>query len=207
MRRHPVLVAAALAILAALAGTAVAGPGASTSAISKKKVKKIVAKEVAKLAPGLSVASAQTAQTTNDAQALGGEPPSAFERSGRILKGSASSTDPLNLDLIRDPQTGAVIQNDSPDGRIRIINTSTSRTMKVAGVATFGTGVLEPKFANLAPGASAVFVASTFGPYYLDVVITLGGPTAADTPFSHLTCGEANGAGGFPSIVSCMLVS
>jgi hypothetical protein len=56
----PAIVVAALALVAA-AGTAVAGPNASTSAITKKKVKKIARKQINTLAPGLSVASAETA--------------------------------------------------------------------------------------------------------------------------------------------------
>ncbi|MGH2993186.1 MAG: hypothetical protein ACRDL1_06590 [Solirubrobacterales bacterium] len=47
-RHSPAIVVAALALVAALAGTAVAGQDEATSAIGKKKVKKIVKKEVAK---------------------------------------------------------------------------------------------------------------------------------------------------------------
>jgi hypothetical protein len=46
--RSPVIVIVALSLAAALAGTAIAGPDASTSALTKKKVKKLVKKEVAK---------------------------------------------------------------------------------------------------------------------------------------------------------------
>jgi hypothetical protein len=48
-RATPAIVVAALALVAAVTGTAVAGdPGASSSALTKKKVKKLVKKEVAK---------------------------------------------------------------------------------------------------------------------------------------------------------------
>jgi hypothetical protein len=57
-----------MAIVAALAGTALAGSGAETSAITKSKVKRIVGKEVAKLAPTLHVASADTAGTADSAK-------------------------------------------------------------------------------------------------------------------------------------------
>jgi hypothetical protein len=72
--RSPTIVVAVLALVAAVAGTAVAGPGADTS-VSKKKTKQIAKKQVNKLAPdianqeiterapGLSVASANTANT------------------------------------------------------------------------------------------------------------------------------------------------
>jgi hypothetical protein len=63
----PAILVAVLALVAALAGTAVAGPDASTSAITKKKVTKIATKQINKLAPGLSVASADTANTANRA--------------------------------------------------------------------------------------------------------------------------------------------
>ena len=66
-RPSPAIVVAVLALVAAVAGTAVAGPGASTSKITKKKVTKIADKEIKKLAPGLSVAHADTADTANTA--------------------------------------------------------------------------------------------------------------------------------------------
>jgi len=66
-RPSPAIVIAALALVAAVAGTAFAGPEASTSAINKKKVKKIATKQINKLAPDLSVASAQTANSAESA--------------------------------------------------------------------------------------------------------------------------------------------
>jgi hypothetical protein len=67
-RPSPALVVAILALVAALAGTAVAGPGASSSAITKSKVKKIANKQITKRAPGLSVAHADTADNATNAQ-------------------------------------------------------------------------------------------------------------------------------------------
>jgi hypothetical protein len=81
-----------LALVAALAGTAVAGPQATTSAINKKKVKKIATKQATKqineLAPGLSVASAA------NANALGGKPPTAYASptSYRVAQGVTTIT-------------------------------------------------------------------------------------------------------------------
>jgi hypothetical protein len=82
-RPSPALLVAVLALVAALAGTAVAGHDASTSALSKKKVKKIARKQAIKQinalvpgladeqitsrAPGLSVAHADTAAQANAA--------------------------------------------------------------------------------------------------------------------------------------------
>jgi hypothetical protein len=45
------MLVAVLALVAAVAGTAIAGPGASTSAISKSKVKKIANKQINKRLP------------------------------------------------------------------------------------------------------------------------------------------------------------
>jgi hypothetical protein len=81
-RPSPAIIVAALALVAALAGTALAGPQAGTSAINKKKVKKIATKQATKkineLAPGLSVAEAAKADVADNADALGGKPPSAY---------------------------------------------------------------------------------------------------------------------------------
>jgi hypothetical protein len=52
-RTSPAIVVAVLALIAAVAGTAVAGPGAETS-VSKKKTKQIAKKQVNKLAPGIA---------------------------------------------------------------------------------------------------------------------------------------------------------
>jgi hypothetical protein len=50
-RPSPALLVAVVALVAALAGTAVAGPGASSSAITKAKVKKIANKQINKRLP------------------------------------------------------------------------------------------------------------------------------------------------------------
>ena len=67
-RPSPAIVVGVLALVAALGGTALAAnPTANTSALSKKKVKKITTKQIDKLAPGLSVANAETADTATSA--------------------------------------------------------------------------------------------------------------------------------------------
>ena len=91
-RRQPsvALIVAAVALVAALAGTAIAGPNGAMEKIDRKKVKAIAAKQVNKLAPGiadrridarapgLAAASAATAQTFD---------PDATLRSGDTLTG------------------------------------------------------------------------------------------------------------------------
>jgi len=66
-RQAPAIVIAVLALVAAVAGVAIANPSAFTSGgpITKKKVKKISTNVVNSLAPGLSVKSAGSAQTAN----------------------------------------------------------------------------------------------------------------------------------------------
>ncbi len=64
VRPSPALIVAVLALVAGLAGTAVAGQG---SGVTKKKVKKIATKQINKLAPGLSVANADTATDATNA--------------------------------------------------------------------------------------------------------------------------------------------
>ncbi len=90
-RSSPSIVVAVLALVAALGGAAIASPAAQ-QAVSKKKVKKIADKEINRLAPGLSVASAETADSANSAEtamsagnaaSLGGSPASAYAK--RVL--------------------------------------------------------------------------------------------------------------------------
>jgi len=67
----PAIVVAVGALVAALAGTALAGTDAQTAAINKKSVKKIAQKQVTKLAPELSVASAANAEQLGGVAASG----------------------------------------------------------------------------------------------------------------------------------------
>jgi len=67
-RPSPGVVLGVIALVAALAGTAVAAdPTATTSALSKKKVKKIANKQITKRAPDLAVASADNATNAQNA--------------------------------------------------------------------------------------------------------------------------------------------
>lgn len=78
-RPSPALVVASLALIAALTGTAIAGPHATTGAVSKARVKKIATRQINKLAPrlarrqinklapGLSVAHADSAASADSA--------------------------------------------------------------------------------------------------------------------------------------------
>ena len=79
-RPSPAIVVAVLALVAAVAGTAIAAdPVATSSKLTKKKVKKtakkVANKQITKRAPGLSVANAAT---------LDGHPPADFLSSARV---------------------------------------------------------------------------------------------------------------------------
>ena len=93
-RPSPALVVGILALIAALAGTAVAGPTATTS-VSKKKTKKIARKQAKKyfeahigdasVANAASAASAASAANADNANQLGGKDSTAFlPSSGQI---------------------------------------------------------------------------------------------------------------------------
>ncbi len=70
-RTTPALAVSVLALVAALAGTAVAADPAADAAVGKKKVRKIArqqaSRQIAKLAPTLSVARAETAGSADSA--------------------------------------------------------------------------------------------------------------------------------------------
>jgi hypothetical protein len=84
-RPSPALIVAVLALVAVFAGSAIAGTGASTSALTKPKVKKIARKQINKLAPGLSVANAQSATTAaNGATGYGSFNPNGTVQGGAL---------------------------------------------------------------------------------------------------------------------------
>jgi hypothetical protein len=68
-RPSPAMVVAIVALIAALGGTAIAG-----GVINKKKAKNIANNVVTQRAPGLSVASAKSADNAKNSDALGGLP-------------------------------------------------------------------------------------------------------------------------------------
>jgi hypothetical protein len=87
------LIVAAVALIFAIAGTAIAGPGSISSKISKAKVKKIAKKQINKAAPGLSVAKAvkaDSADTAASADSVNGH--QIFKIFAKIPVGSADQT-------------------------------------------------------------------------------------------------------------------
>jgi uncharacterized membrane protein affecting hemolysin expression len=76
------MVVAILALIVALAGTAIAAKGGGKRSLNRKQVvelaKKIADQRIAKLAPGLSVASAANATNSANSSTLGGKPANTF---------------------------------------------------------------------------------------------------------------------------------
>jgi hypothetical protein len=101
--RPSTIVVVALVLVAALAGTALAGSEATTSALNKKKVKKIANKEIDKAAPGLSV---------DNAENLGGQPPSAFVSSDELRYAKVNSDGTIDPALSK----GIAQENVTTDG-------------------------------------------------------------------------------------------
>ena len=94
-RPSPAMVIAVVALIAALGGTAIAG-----GFITKKKAKKVADNQITKRAPGLSVASAKTADSANNANA-----PFAYARfnaNGTVSTGTANR----NLPDASNPSAG-----------------------------------------------------------------------------------------------------
>jgi hypothetical protein len=90
-RPSAALIVAVVALIAALAGTAIASdPVATTSKVTKKKVKKIADKRINKAAPGLSVAKAEKAETAESAGILEGED------AANLVQGFATVNDGIN---------------------------------------------------------------------------------------------------------------
>ena len=125
-RPSPAIVVAALALVAALVGTAVAAPVADV-AVSKKKVKKIADKRIAKKAPGLSV---------DNAENLGGIPAGAYQVDTGVASSTAlpgfQSTSTTAVDI-----PGATTSVDVPQGQDATLLVNFS-AISLCRNATFG---------------------------------------------------------------------
>jgi hypothetical protein len=122
----PAMLVAALALVAAFAATAIAGPDVLQRAITKKKVKKIATKQINKLAPGLSVAHAETAGAAGDAGSIDGLDSSQLQRAGLVDHAQRSATSTTPLTLFSWPQLGVAITTDGTadaDAEVRIVAT------------------------------------------------------------------------------------
>jgi hypothetical protein len=99
-RPSPGLLVAVLALVAAVAGTAVAGTGATTSKLTKKKVVKIADQEINKLAPGLSVAHSESADTATNAEKAASAD-SALSAQSALSANTADSVGGVSIEPVR----------------------------------------------------------------------------------------------------------
>ena len=113
-RPSPVFIVAVLALVAAFAGTAIAGPDAISNKVTKSKVKTIAKKQINKAAPGLSVAEAEKAEKAENAENLGGDPASAYLKTTGVRFVKIGSTGTIDAALskgvtqanVSSPSTG-----------------------------------------------------------------------------------------------------
>jgi hypothetical protein len=140
MRRHidgwrpsPGLLVGVLALVAAVAGTAVAGPGATTSKLTKKKVVQIADQEINKLAPGLSVAHAESANTATHADSAtsadkAASADSALSAQSALAADTADSVGGVSIEPVRMsvPENTAGPTVVSVDGSLVDINLCSS---------------------------------------------------------------------------------
>ena len=154
----PAIVIASLALIAALAGTSIAGPHATTGGVSPKRAKKIAAKQVrklspglarkqiSKLAPGLSVAHAGSAVTaesaataTTAANALQVNGVSVVKIDSRQAENAPAAT---ILDL-----AGLRLRASCPDtGGIHVLATTTKENSSLYGYADYPSNLDQDSF-------------------------------------------------------------
>jgi hypothetical protein len=114
-RTSPALVVAVMALIAAVAGAAVASPSAekSAKAVTPGKAKNIANTEITKRAPGLSVASAANANnaaSANNASQLGGTPASGYQKKVlfAVIDGGSGTINRSNVSGVTLDTTGPV---------------------------------------------------------------------------------------------------
>jgi hypothetical protein len=118
-------VVAIAALVAALAGTAVASdPVANSSALSKKKVKKIANKQIDKAAPDLTVGNSEQ---------LGGQPPEAYE-------------EPVAYAHIR--KSGAVVASESKNFATANVTKRPAASYCLSGLPDFNSVSVTPDYIN-----------------------------------------------------------
>ena len=127
----PAIVVAVAALVAALGGAAVAQPVAN-KAVTKKKVKKIADKEIAKKAPGLSVAhadTADTADTATNANAVGGQA-LANIAVARSVNPGGPACDPTSATLVNCATVNMTLPHE---GRVLLLGTAGQIAFTAAG--------------------------------------------------------------------------
>lgn len=200
------MIIAAVVLIFAVAGTAIAGPDAISRAVTKSKVKKIAKKQAKKvfkqrageLAGATGPQGPQGVAGAEGAQGAQGPP-------GEATAGSVVTTEAIGTRVLLDPRTGADVRLGSSSGFVTIVNSDASLPLQAAGTLVSGTNALEEQFETIAPGASATFsYMATLPPNYLDLMLVVSGPDASQTRRSHLSCSAVNGSSGRPSTLSCI---
>jgi hypothetical protein len=140
----PALVIAVLALAFAMGG----GVLALANSGGNKVIKKIAQREIKRLAPGLSVAHAESAGTAANAQALGGSPASAFLPSGAVRADAAATSADLDVTSASFTNILSKTFTATSDGFVFAVATLTARQKSSPAV-----GILEY---NLAADGNAL---------------------------------------------------
>jgi hypothetical protein len=144
-----------------------------------------------------SATTAQTATTAVNAQTLGGQSPSAFERSGRILTGQASQEGGV---ILKDPLTGAVLSAGTGVAQLVVSNPAGSGvTLQVDLLISYATSP-RAEDATIPPGSSAAFAVDAAA--FSVATGELSALTASSTNAPHMTftC-QDDGSGGEPGAI------
>jgi hypothetical protein len=157
----PPMAVAGLALIIALAGTAMAAPTAIKSVLNnqeKKQVKKIAKNQVNSLAGGLSVASAanatnaQNATNATNASSLGGTPAAAYQQEGDLLFATVAPAG-VNPAIVRGRGATAVTR-DNPGAFSVTFNRDVTGCTWLATQGFSGNGGVGPLFAAVRGTAS-----------------------------------------------------
>jgi hypothetical protein len=136
MRPSPPMVVAVIALIAALAGTALADQTGSTSAVGKKKVKKIAVKQIRKLAPELSVANADTANSAKTANSAESAKTANSANNSSALQGASLASIAAGNDaFISDcnPNTETFVQCGGSNGGAQLTLARESKVLVIYG--------------------------------------------------------------------------
>ena len=155
----PAIVISIVALVLAVVGTSVAGV-ATISVLNKKEKKqtrKIATNVVNGLAPGLSVAAAQTAA---NADKLSGEDAAAFARSTQIDSGSGDNTATTETTLISFPEIGFEVRTDGDadsTNQLRLVTNGAPGTFSYWSTGNPGAvGTLAPTVNFEIPGSGGL---------------------------------------------------
>jgi hypothetical protein len=152
-------------------------------------------------------ALAAGAKPVVNADRLDGLDASDFLRSTRMRTGTVSFVAAVGTRILLDPSTGADVRLGSLR-TIRILNPSTSQPLFLNGISSLGAGFApEAESATVLPGEMATITYDAAGTAagYVDVMLTLSGPSVGAVKVSHLTCTAAKTGDDTEGWVSCVV--